>query len=70
MDFGIARSTGAPTAGQVPGADTIARSLRIPRDEPRSHGRAAPWSARSNTWRPSRRKGSRSISAPTSTRSG
>jgi serine/threonine protein kinase/tetratricopeptide (TPR) repeat protein len=28
MDFGIARSTGAPTSGAVPGADTIVRSLR------------------------------------------
>src|SRR5215475_776592 len=28
MDFGIARSTGAPTGHAVPGADTIARSLK------------------------------------------
>jgi eukaryotic-like serine/threonine-protein kinase len=27
MDFGIARSTGAPTAGRMPGAETIARGL-------------------------------------------
>ena len=48
MDFGIARSIGAPAA--------IAR------------GGAS--SARSSTWRPSRRRASPSISAPTSTRSG
>jgi eukaryotic-like serine/threonine-protein kinase len=30
MDFGIARSTGSPTAGAVPGPDTIVRNLRSP----------------------------------------
>src|SRR5262249_49880355 len=30
MDFGIARSTGAPTGHAVPGANTIVRTLQAP----------------------------------------
>ena len=66
MDFGIARSSGRGGQGPAPKADLAPDQLkRLPRwPGPRW---LAPSSARSNTWRPSRRRGSRSTSGPTST---
>ena len=70
MDFGIARSTGAPTAAApCRGTDTIVRNLQIGGCERSMPRWSAPSSARSSTWRRSRRRARRSISAPTSTRS-
>ena len=70
MDFGIARSTSR--VGSVPAPSTasggsIRRSATTSRDTRRPS--PARSSAPSNTWRPSRRAASTSISGPTSTRS-
>ena len=68
MDFGIARSTGGPTeARPLPrrhASQTQPAAAAVQDARP-----WAPSSARSSTWRPSRREGRPSISVPTSTRS-
>ena len=67
MDFGIARSTGQREArrrGAVRGRAPAAAAVRA------AHASSAPSSARSSTWHRSRQGPSRSITAPTSTRSG